>query len=578
MPLWNFDDLSRGAKLYPSLIGGDTSRSEQAPVAKECSFRSPEAEVAACEALDRRLCIMNSEQAAARGRVSRWRRISLITPAVLLLLVAGGFALLLHDWPFRQKDILETLQETVPGTKVTVARFHSTYFMHPGAVAEGLVFTRQNSQPGNPPLVTVQKITIQANYHDFLYRPGYISRIVVDGLHIQVPARGTGTGSAAGSGSFTAITRTSVGEIVSSGALLEIARRDSDPLKFKIHSIRVSSVAAGKPMSYTVNLQNPLPPGEIHASGRLGPWSASDIGQLPVSGDYKFDQANLGVFDGIQGTLSSTGHFQGRLGQIGVDGNTSIPDFALKSAGHTVNLKSRFQAEVNGTDGDVKLSQVAVQLNDTPIAVHGLIRGEAAAKGKLTTLDLSSAKGQVQDILRPFVSATSPPMLGPIIFRAHVVFPSGERPFFKRVRLVGDFNIAHGRFGSPQTQSSVDNLSERSRGIKNGQGNSDRVEAGLSSDVTLANGVAKFSNLAMTVPGATARMNGTFNVINEKIDFHGALKTDVKLSDTTKGIKSVLLKPFDPIFKRKRHEGASIPVEMTGTYSQPHFGMEVIPK
>jgi len=67
-------------------------------------------------------------------------------------------------------------------------------------------------------------------------------------------------------------------------------------------------------------------------------------------------------------------------------------------------------------------------------------------------------------------------------------------------------------------------------------------------------------------------------VINEKIDFHGALKTDVKLSDTTKGIKSVLLKPFDPIFKRKRHEGASIPVEMTGTYSQPHFGMEVIPK
>jgi len=522
---------------------------------------------------------MNSDQATDRPRFSRWQRIGLIIAGVLLLLVAGGFGLLLHYWPFGQKDVVETLQETVPGTKVTVSRFHGTYFMHPGAVAEGVVFTRHNGAAGTLPLVTVQKITIQANYHDFLYRPGYISRIIIDGLRIQVPARGTSTGPADGSAGLDAsITRTSVGEIVSSGALLEIDRGDGDPLKFEIHSIRVSSVAAGKPMSYTVNLQNPLPPGEIHASGHLGPWNASDIGQLPVSGDYKFDQANLGVFDGTQGTLSSTGHFQGRLGQIAVDGNTSIPDFALKSEGKKVDLKSRFQAQVNGKNGDVKLTQVAVQLDDTLIAIHGLISGNGATKGKITMLDLASTKGRVQDVLRPFVESPSPPMSGPMIFHARVIFPSTEHPFFRKVNLTGDFSIARGKFSSADTQSSVDSLSERSRGIKNGEGNSDPVETGLSSHVTLANGVAKFSNLAMTVPGATARMSGTFNVINGKIDFHGALKTDVKLSDTTKGIKSVLLKPLDPIFKRKRHEGASIPVEMTGTYSQPHFGMEVIPK
>jgi hypothetical protein len=521
---------------------------------------------------------MNSEQATNRRCFSRWQRIGLIVAGVLLPLVAAGFGLLLHYWPFGQKDIVETLQETVPGTKVTVSRFHSTYFMHPGAVAEGVVFTRQNGTAGAPPLIIVQKITIQANYHDFIYRPGYISRIIVDGLHIQVPARGTSAGSAGGSGGFDgSITRTSVGEIVSSGVLLEIARRDADPLKFGIHNIRVSSVAARKPMSYTVNLQNPLPPGQIQASGHLGPWNAS-IGQLPVSGDYKFDQANLGVFDGIQGTLSSTGHFQGRLGQIEVDGNTSIPDFSLKTKQQKVALKSQFQARVNGTNGDVRLSQVAVQLDGTQITVHGLITGTGASKGKITSLDLSSTKARIQDVLRPFVKAPAPPMLGPMNFRAHVVFPSGKTPFFKRVSLVADFNIAHGKFSSADTQSSVDSLSERSRGIKHDDSTSDPVESGLSSHVTLTNGVAKFSNLAMTVPGATARMNGTFNVINEKIDFHGVLKTDVKLSDTTKGIKSVLLKPFDPIFKRKRHQGASIPVEMTGTYSQPHFGMEVIPK
>lgn len=522
---------------------------------------------------------MNSEQATDCRCFSRWQRIGLIVAGVLLPLVAAGFGLLLHYWPFGQKDILETLQETVPGAKVTISRFHSTYFMHPGAVAEGVVFTRPNSGAGTSPLVTVQNITIQANYHDFLYRPGYISRIIIDGLRIQVPPRGSSTGPADGSADLDAsITRTSVGEIVSSGALLEIDRRDGDPLKFEIHNIRVSSVTANKPMAFTVSLQNALPPGEIQASGELGPWNAKDIGQLPVSGDYKFDQANLGVFDGILGTLSSTGHFQGRLGQIAVNGDTSIPDFALKSEGQKVDLKSRFQAQVNGTNGDVKLTQVAVQLDDTPIAIHGLISGDGATKGKITTLDLSSTKGRVQDILRPFVTAPTPPMLGHMVFRVHVVFPSAEHPFFKNVNLTGDFSIDRGKFSSADTQSSVDSLSERSRGIKHDNSSSDPVESGLSSHVTLTNGIAKFSNLAMTVPGATARMNGTFNVINGKIDFHGALKTDVEISDTTKGIKSVLLRPLDPIFKRKRHPGASIPVEMTGTYSQPHFATEILPK
>jgi hypothetical protein len=167
-------------------------------------------------------------------------------------------------------------------------------------------------------------------------------------------------------------------------------------------------------------------------------------------------------------------------------------------------------------------------------------------------------------------------MIGPITFRAHVVYTSAEHPFYKKVSLTGDFAIKDGSFNSQNTQNSIDSLSARSRGFKENT-TPQKVQTNLSSHVLLSAGVAKFSNLSMDVPGAVAQMNGTFNIVTEKVNFHGTLKTDVELSKTTHGIKSALLKPLDPLFKRKRG-GASIPIEMTGNYSQPHFGMEVIPK
>ncbi len=522
---------------------------------------------------------MKSEFPHAWRSHSKLQRILLIAASTLLVLCAVGIILLAHYWPFSQGDIVALLEETVPGTKVTMAHFHSTYFVHPGCWAEEVIFARQTSPDRTAPLVTVQKLIVQANYYDLFLRPGYISRVVVDGLHVQVSPRGPSrSGENASTLQASSRRRTTVGEIDSSGALLEIGRRGADPLKFEIHDVKLTSVGAGKIMSYTVSLQNPVPPGEVQSTGRLGPWN-NDLGQIPLSGTYKFDQANLGAFAGLAGTLSSTGKFEGMLGDIRVAGDTDIPDFVVRGERHPSRLKTRFELKVNGLNGDVRLTRVNALLQSTPIQVQGRIAGKDGSPGKITTLDLSADRGQVQDILRPFVEAPKPPpMSGPVSFRAHVTFPSEFHPFFKRIFLTGEFTIDHGHFSGKDTQESVDRLSAHSRGMKdaNANTNTETVGAELTGHVVLSEGVAKFSNVTMSVPGALAQMNGTFNVINEKIDFHGTLKTDVKLSETTHGIKALLLKPLDPLFKRKP-AGASIPVEMTGTYSQPHFGMEVVP-
>jgi hypothetical protein len=49
---------------------------------------------------------------------------------------------------------------------------------------------------------------------------------------------------------------------------------------------------------------------------------------------------------------------------------------------------------------------------------------------------------------------------------------------------------------------------------------------------------------------------------------HGTLKTDARLSQETRGIKSALLKLFDRLFKGKK-AGAEIPLNVTGTYVNP---------
>lgn len=54
----------------------------------------------------------------------------------------------------------------------------------------------------------------------------------------------------------------------------------------------------------------------------------------PLEAQYEFRDADLGEFDGIRGTLDSTGIFAGVLDRVEVNGRTSVPDFALADVGH----------------------------------------------------------------------------------------------------------------------------------------------------------------------------------------------------------------------------------------------------
>ena len=74
--------------------------------------------------------------------------------------------------------------------------------------------------------------------------------------------------------------------------------------------------------------------GEIATEGRFGVWDQSDPGQTTISGDYTFDHADLAIYHGVSGILSSQGKFGGTLRHIDISGKTDTPDFAVKSGRH----------------------------------------------------------------------------------------------------------------------------------------------------------------------------------------------------------------------------------------------------
>ena len=90
---------------------------------------------------------------------------------------------------------------------------------------------------------------------------------------------------------------------------------------------------------------------------------------------------------------------------------------------------------------------------------------------------------------------------------------------------------------------------------------------------TLKDGLLSFSLLHFLIPGTHVDMTGDYSLDGQKFDFRGTARLDAKVSQMTTGWKSILLKPVDPFFS-KHGVGTEIPIRITGTESEPRFGLD----
>ena len=174
------------------------------------------------------------------------------------------------------------------------------------------------------------------------------------------------------------------------------------------------------------------------------------------------------------------------------------------------------------------------------------------------------------------VKTPKAPMTGGLRLNTKFVLPPGDIDVVKKLRLDGRFSLHGARFTSADVQKKIVELSQRGSG-KVG----DKAEAVEPANVTskfdgrfrLADGRLAIPDVTFDVPGAAVQLAGEYALVPETIDFKGTLFMDVKVSETTTGIKHMLLKLVDPLFKRDGG-GSAVPIKISGTRNDPSFGLD----
>ena len=374
---------------------------------------------------------------------------------------------------------------------------------------------------------------------------------------------------------------------------IETTKPGKPPLVFDIRNLTLTDVGPKKPLLFDASLVNPKPVGDIHATGHFGPWQGDEPRDTPIDGKFSFTGADLDTIKGLGGILSSTGDFAGQLGEINVEGSTETPDFSLDVSEHKVSLHTDYQALVDGTTGDTTLKQVRATLLNTVLFAKGTIfRSEDAPAGGAMgglpgdsgshvpghdiELVVTSDHARVEDILRLGAKTSPPLMRGALTLKTQLSIPPGKVSVSKKMRIKGTFAISGTTFNNAHWQETIDKLSERAQGHPK-QANA--VDAKLvtsqeTGSFALADAVLHVPSVTYKVPGAEVHLVGDYGLDGEKFEFEGTVRTEATASQMLTGWKSLVAKPFDGLLK-KNGAGVEVPIKVSGTKSDPKFGVDL---
>ena len=350
--------------------------------------------------------------------------------------------------------------------------------------------------------------------------------------------------------------------------------KDKEPKVWAIHNLHMRDLGSLKPWPFKATLTNGVPPGEIDVNGKFGPWHRDEPGETPLEGAFNFAKADLGVFKGISGTLSSYGYFGGTLDKLEANGDSDTPDFTITVGGHPFPLHVKYQALIDGTNGDTRLNNIDAWFLNSYLHAKGAVLGSPKGQhGRTISLDVAMDKSRIEDVMKMAVKM-SPPMVGALKLTTKFLLPPGENDVVDRLRLDGRFSIVKARFVNYDVQGKIEELSKRGRGKTTEQAK-ERVGSDFQGRFKLAAGRLDLPEVTFDVPGARVELAGFYALKPETLDFKGQLLLDAKISQTMTGWKSVLLKVVDPLFKQKDGSGSAIPIKISGSRNAPDFGLDV---
>ena len=425
------------------------------------------------------------------------------------------------------------------------------------------------------PIIAVHQFSFHASLRGLFIKPTRVGTVYVSGLEIHIPprqARAAGAPTQHHQGKI----KISVDHFlcVHSDLVIDNGNPAKEPKHFALDRIELWEIGPDSPWRYDATLINAIPRGNIHAAGTFGPWINESPGDAIITGHYTFDHADLNTIKGIGGILSSVGDFHGQLNRIAVAGTTDTPDFSLDTANHPMSLKTTFKAVVDGTTGDTYLDPVNATLRNTPITCKGSVVN-IHGQGHVIDLDVDIPNGRLEDLLALAVKTRPVYLTAAIATRAKLHIHPGPEPVAQKLSVKGNFHLRNIHFTNPQVQDKVDGLSLRAQGrpAEAKPGAPDQLSE-MTGTVILDHGRINFDKLDYTLPGAQVALTGLYSLDGEQFDFHGTVRTQAEVSQMVSSWwKQLLLKPVDPFF-RKNGAGTQVPVRISGTHNEPHFGLD----
>lgn len=517
------------------------------------------------------------------------RRVVLAAVVILLAGTALFLTWVTRATPTVRDRVVDALNARF-ASKVDIASLQVSVWPRPHIWGNALVL-RHNGRTDVPPLITIERFDSGAGFRGLLRTPLHLHDVNVEGLDIRIPPGGLDGDAGPDTDEpqrpkdlpppMRAAVSVAPSPILidtfrSRQARLEIAshRRNRLPRIFDIENLVMNDFGAAEGSRFHAGLVNPIPRGRIETSGTFGPWNAQEPDLTPIRGEYAFKKANLDDIKGIGGTLSSVGTYSGVFERVDVVGQTETPDFSIDLAGRAVPLTTQFHAIVDGTNGDTWLERVQATLADTTIIAKGAVVRTQNVKGRRVSLDLHIQQGRIEDLMRLAVKTAATPLIGRIDLDTAFLLPQGDADVVDRLQLNGRFKLAQAHFTSVDVQKKINLVSSRGTGDEEADGTGHSVVSNLQGRFALSGARLTFSDLTFAVPGAVVQLSGTYGLRDESMEFSGYFLTDATLADMTSGVKSMLARLAQPFFRRKGG-GSKIPIRISGTRSNPTFGLDV---
>lgn len=477
----------------------------------------------------------------------------------------------LHAW------VTETLSRSLE-SEIELGRVGLSWY--PLRLTARDLIVRHHGRADIPPLLVVSSFTVDLRPGDLW--SSTVEHVWVDGMEISIPPRDQATGERP----MPKVTRghgpaddrgehVVVRHLTATNTRLAIVPRieGKNPKVWDIFELELENLSSASESPFRAALVNPIPYGRIESTGRFGPWRSDEPSLTALAGEYTF-AADLGTIGGLEGQLSAVGQMNGVLDQIATRGETRTEAFRLTELnGRSLPLTTAYEAVVDGTKGDVDLTRVEVTLGRSHLHATGTVEGTKGIRGKRIVVNVTSKDADLAELLQLVSTEGPPPAVGMITVDAAFDLPQGAAKVLDRLEMKGSVGADRLRFTDGGVQGKIDTLSRRGQGRPNDQ-TIDEVASHVSSRFTLRKGVLSYDGLTFDVQGASVRLNGSHALKSKALALSGEVLLRASASQTLTGLKSWLIRPFDPLF-RSHGAGTRLVIRVDGTQDKPKVTLDL---